>query len=43
MMNKVRHGDKSEMAEDLRRIFRTGDEGYTVETAWQSWNLFLDK
>ena len=42
-MNKVRHGDKSEMAEDLRRIFRTGDEGYTVETAWQNWNLFLDK
>ena len=24
VMNKVRHGDKSEMAEDLRRIFRPG-------------------
>ena len=43
MMNRVRHGDKLEMANDLRKVFKTGDETYTVEKAWYNWNLFLNK
>lgn len=29
LMDKVRHGDKSALAEDLRDIFRTGERAYT--------------
>ena len=43
MMNRVRHGDKLEMANDLRKVFKTGDESYTVEKAWDNWNCFLNK
>ena len=31
MFNKVRHGDKGELANDLRKVFRTGDASYTPE------------
>ena len=37
MLNKVRHGDKGELADDLREVFRTGDKSYTQEQAWDSW------
>lgn len=43
MMNRVRHGDKLEMANDLRKVFKTGDESYTVEKAWDNWKCFLNK
>ena len=33
MFAKVRHGDKSALAADLRDIFRTGQRGYTMEKA----------
>jgi transposase-like protein len=29
MLNRVRHGDKGELASDLREVFRTGDRSYT--------------
>ncbi len=29
MLSRVRHGDKREMADDLRDVFRTGDRHYT--------------
>ena len=31
MFNKVRHGDKGELANDLKKVFRTGDASYTPE------------
>ena len=34
MFAKVRHGDRSALAADLRDVFRTGQRDYTVETAW---------
>lgn len=43
MMNRVRHGDKAELAEDLRQVFRTGDESYTVEKAWDRWQALCGK
>ena len=42
MFAKVRHGDKAELAADLRDIFRTGQRDYTVEMAWQKWQLMCD-
>jgi putative transposase len=35
ILNRVRHGDKKSMADDLRDVFRTGDRTYTSEKAWQ--------
>ena len=43
MLNKVRHGDKGELAEDLREVFRTGDRSYTPELSWVAWQLLCDK
>jgi len=43
MLNKVRHGDKGELADDLREVFRTGDKSYTQEQAWDSWLALCDK
>lgn len=37
MLGKVRHGDKRDLADDMRSVFRTGDCSYTVEQAWQNW------
>ena len=31
MLGKVRHGDKRDLADDMRSVFRTGDCSYTVE------------
>ena len=43
MLAKVRHGDKAEMAADLRDIFRTGQPDYTVEMAWAKWQKMCDR
>ena len=31
MLARVRHGDKKQLADDMRDVFRTGDKDYTVE------------
>lgn len=33
MLNKVRHGDKQDLADNLRQVFKTGDKDYTIEQA----------
>ena len=40
MLSKVRHGDKKDLADDLREVFRTGQKDYTRERAWDNWVLF---
>ena len=43
MICRVRHGDKNDLAADLRRVFKTGDENYTVEMCWQAWKRMCGK
>lgn len=43
MLSRVRHGDKGELANDLREVFRTGDRSYTSELAWQAWQSLCAK
>ena len=43
IISDVRDGDKGEVAEDLRQVFRTGDRNYTVEQAWDEWQRFYAK
>ena len=43
MFNKVRHGDKGELANDLRKVFRTGDASYTPEQGWDDWQVLCRK
>lgn len=43
LLSDVRMGDKGELAEDLRQVFRTGDRNYTVEQAWPAWQSLCDK
>ena len=43
VLKDVRHGDKNEVAEDLKVVFRTGDPHYTMETAWEEWQSFCAK
>lgn len=43
MLNKVRHGDKQELADDLRQVFLTGDKSYTIEKAWERWRHLCEK
>ena len=43
IISDVRNGDKGEVAEDLRQVFRTGDRNYTVEQAWGEWQQFCSK
>ena len=43
LFNKVRHGDKGELASDLRGIFRTGDVSYTPEQGWDAWQSLCRK
>ena len=43
IISDVRNGDKGEVAEDLRQVFRTGDRNYTVEQAWGEWQRFCAK
>lgn len=39
----VRNGNKGELAENLRLVFRTGDRSYTVERAWEQWQTLCEK
>ncbi len=43
IISDVRNGDKGDVAEDLRQVFRTGDRNYTVEQAWSEWQVFCTK
>lgn len=43
IISDVRIGDKREVAEDLKQVFRVGDRNYTVEKAWDEWQSFCDK
>ncbi len=43
MLSRVRHGDKREMADDLRDVFRTGDRHYTWEKGWKAWQGLCEK
>ena len=37
MLARVRHGDKKELADGMREVFRTGDKNYTIEMGMQAW------
>ena len=41
LMDKVRHGDKLALAEDLRDIFRTGERAYTRDMVWSRWQSMI--
>ena len=43
IISDVRMGDRREVAEDLKQVFRAGDRGYNVEKAWDEWQAFCDK
>lgn len=43
MFSKVRHGDKGELANDLREVFRTGEKDYTPALAWEAWKSLCTK
>ena len=43
IISDVRNGDKGDVADDLRQVFRTGDRNYTVEAAWEQWQWFCSK
>jgi len=43
MLAKVRHGDKAELASDLRDVFRTRERSYTAELGWQAWQDLCTK
>ena len=43
MLARVRHGDKKQLADDMREVFRTGDKDYTVEQGVQAWKALCIK
>lgn len=43
MLSKVRHGNKMELAEDLREVFCSGQKHYTREDAWENWTALCKK
>lgn len=43
LLNRVRHGDKKAMANDLKEVFRTGDRAYTPEKGWEAWQNLCNK
>jgi len=43
LLNKVRHGDKKSLSDDLRDVFRTGQKDYTREQAWEKWEALCLK
>lgn len=43
LLGRVRNGDKGEVDEDLRQVFRTGDRSYTAERAWGQWQTLCEK
>ena len=36
MLAHFRHGDKKELADDMREVFKTGDKAYTLEDGAQA-------
>lgn len=40
---KVSKKDRTEMANDLKEIFKTTDKNDAPEKGWQRWNEFIDK
>ena len=43
VLGKVSKKDRTEMANDLREIFKTTDKNDAPEKGWQRWNEFIDK
>ena len=43
LLARVRSGDKAELAEDLRRVFRTDNPEDTPEAGWQRWQTLCGK
>ena len=43
MLAHVRHGDKKELADDMREVFKTGDKTYTLEDGVQAWKDMCTK
>ena len=43
MLNRVRHSDKKELAEDLSKVFVVGDPSYTKEKALEKFNQTMLK
>ena len=43
LLGGVRNGDKGELAEDLRQLFRTGDRSYTVVRVWEQWQTLCEQ
>ena len=43
LLAKVHHGDKAALAADLRDVFRTGQQDYTIDQAWRKWQQMCDR
>ena len=43
ILNKVRAKDKKEVLNDLRKLFRTKDSGYTKQHAYRELKVFINK
>jgi transposase-like protein len=43
LLGGVRNGDKGELAENLREVYRTGDCSYTAERAREQWQVLCEK
>ena len=43
MLARVRSDEKEELAADLRHVFMTGVENYTIDDAWQRWQKLCNK
>lgn len=43
VLSRVRAGDKPELAEDLKRVFRTDDPEDTPEAGWERWQGLCEK
>lgn len=42
-LSKVRHDDRSELAEDLRAVFKTGDHDDSSQKGWLRWQALCGK
>ena len=40
---RARKKDREQLGKAFKEIFRTGDKSYTVEQAWEQWQLFCDR
>lgn len=43
ILARVRSDEKEELAADLRHVFMTGVENYTIDDAWQRWQKLCNK